>query len=201
MLIITQLSKMLHNKIYEILKFFLGNYNREIYGRELINKVDISQKNIALTLKELEKKNILKSNKKGNLKFYSLNIKNPQLKIYLITSELFKKEKFLTNNKKIAHIFKDDDRIVGIFGSYAKSRQRKDSDVDIFIIGNKGEDYIKQGKLYDLDISIKTFTEEEFKKLLKEKNNLIREIIENHILVFNVEKFINFIWRDFYGFN
>jgi len=192
---------MLHNKYYEILNFFIGDYNKEIYGRELIDKVKISQKNIALTLKELENKGILKSKKKGNLKFYSLNLKNPQLQTYLIFTELFNKENFLTNNKKISHIFKNDDRIIGIFGSYAKNKQKKDSDLDVFIIGNKGENYVKQGKLYDLTVSVKTFTENEFKKLLKEKNNLIKEIIENHVLIFNVEKFINFIWRGFYGFN
>ena len=192
---------MLHNKYYEILKFFIGDYNKEVYGRELIDKVKISQKNIALTLKELENKGILKSKKKGNLKFYSLNLKNPQLQTYLIFTELFNKENFLTNNKKIAHIFKNDDRIIGIFGSYTKNKQTKSSDLDVFIIGNKGENYVKQGKLYDLNVSVKTFTESEFKKLLKEKNNLIKEIIENHVLIFNVEKFINFIWRNFYGFN
>jgi len=192
---------MLHNKYYEILKFFSEDYNREIYGRELINKVKISQKNIALTLKELENKGILKSKKKGNLKFYSLNLKNPQLKSYLITSEIYNKESFLINHKKLAHIFNSDDRVVGVFGSYSKNKQKKYSDVDIFIVGKKGEDYLKKGKIYDLNISVKFFTKNEFKKLLKEKNNLIKEIIENHVLIFNVEGFINFVWRDFYGFN
>ena len=41
---------MIHNKYYEIMKQFLGDYSRKIYGRELIDKVNISQKNIALTL-------------------------------------------------------------------------------------------------------------------------------------------------------
>lgn len=192
---------MLHNKYYEILKVFLGDYNNEIYGRELINKIKISQKNIALTLKELENKSVLKSKKKGNLKFYSLNLKNLQLRSYLITSEIYNKEIFLTDHKKLAHIFKSDDRVVGVFGSYSKGKQKKDSDVDIFIIGKDGENYQKKGKIYDLDINVKNFTENEFRKLLREKNNLIKEIVNNHILIFNIEKFINFIWSDFYGFD
>ena len=61
--------------------------------------------------------------------------------------------------------------------------------------------YNKKGKAYDLNISIKYFTENEFRKLLKEKNNLCKEIIKDHIIIFNIEKFINYIWRDYYGFN
>ncbi|MBU2633979.1 MAG: nucleotidyltransferase domain-containing protein [Nanoarchaeota archaeon] len=193
---------MIHNKYFEILKQFIGNYNREVYGRQLINTVNISQKNIALTLNELENKAILKSIKRGNMKFHSLNLKNPQIKDYIIIIEFLRKIGFLLKYKKLAHIFNKDDRIIGIFGSYAKEKQKKESDIDVFVIGNKKkEDYYEAGKLYDLDISIKYFTKEEFKILLKEKNKLMNEIIENHILIFNIEKFIGLIWSDYYGFD
>ncbi len=193
---------MLHNKYFDIIKQFLGEYNKEIYGRELINKVNMSQKGIALALDELEQKNILKSKIRGNMKYFSLNIENPEIKDILLITEIEKKKLFFEKHRKIAHLFRFDERIVGIFGSYAKGIHKETSDIDLFIIGKKiKKDYDEIGKTFDLNISIKYFTEKQFEQLSSEKNNLCKEIIANHICIFQAENFINIIWRKFYGFN
>ncbi|HLD15278.1 MAG TPA: nucleotidyltransferase domain-containing protein [Candidatus Nanoarchaeia archaeon] len=166
-----------------------------------MGKIQLSQKAIALTLDELEKQGILKSRRQANLKYFSLNIKNQEVAELLITTELIKKINFLKKHRKLANIFKQDNRIVGIFGSYARGQETENSDVDLFIIGKKAkQDYNSIGKLFDVDISIKYFTEKQFNILIKEKNNLCREIIENHVLIFGIENFINTVWRDYYGF-
>jgi predicted nucleotidyltransferase len=193
---------MLHNKHFQIIEQLTGNYKQEIYGRELIGRVSMSQKGIALALKELEKQSILKSKKKGSMKFYSLNLSYPHIKDIIYITETMKKIKFLSKNRKIAHIFKDDSRIAGIFGSYAKKTHKPESDIDVFIVGKKQkQDYSKKGRAFDLNISIKYFTQREFKNLLNEKNNLLKEIVKNHILLFGIEEFINTVWRSYYGFN
>ena len=84
---------MLHSKYFEILSLFLEDYNNEIYGRELVNKVPLSQKNIALTLEELEKEGILRSKKSGNMRYFKLNRDNPLTKEVLITAEIYNKTK------------------------------------------------------------------------------------------------------------
>ena len=99
----TQLCKMLHTKIYEILNQFSGNYNNEIYGRELIGKVKMSQKGIALALEELEKVFILKSRRQGSLKYYRLNLANSEIKDMLAIVELMRKGKFLARHRNLAH--------------------------------------------------------------------------------------------------
>ncbi|AJF63139.1 MAG: hypothetical protein QT11_C0001G1015 [archaeon GW2011_AR20] len=193
---------MLHNKYFQILEKFTGNYNREIYGRQLINKTNLSQKNIALVLQDLENLSILKSKVMGKMKFYSLNLSYQSIKDILIMIELIKKTEFLSKYIKLASIFKEDSRIVGIFGSYAKETQTKFSDLDVFIVGSKTKnDYEEKGKFFDVNVSIKYFKENEFLNLLKKKNNLIKEIIEDHIVLFNTEKFVNLIWRDYYGYS
>jgi predicted nucleotidyltransferase len=193
---------MIHNNSFEIMKQFLGDYNREIYGRELIGKVSLSQKGIALALDSLEKEGILSSRKSGNMKFFSLNHKYIRIKDAVVMAEIAQKTNFLNKHPAIANLFKSDERIVGIFGSYAKGNQKKDSDIDLFIIGEKTtNDYAVKAKVYDLNISIKYFSPKEFNDLLKKKNPLIREIIENHIILFNVERFIECLWRDYYGFD
>ncbi len=193
---------MLHNKVYEILSQFLEDYKKEIYGREIIAKTDLSQKNISLTLGELEKEGILRSRKSGSIKYYRLNIENTEIKDIIFVLETLKKINFFKKQRKIANLFKIDTRVVGIFGSYAKGAQKKDSDIDIFIIGNRlKDDYNKLGAALDLNISIKYYTEREFIELMKNKNNLVKEIIKNHVLLFGIEDFIKLIWGNYYGYN
>jgi len=192
----------LHNKYFEILNLFLGDLNKEIYGRELIKKVSLSQKAIALSLNELEKEGILKSKKEGNMKFFKLNLENTEIKDIILAAEINRKILFLKKFRKLAHIFKKDERTVGIFGSYAKETQKEDSDIDLFIIGEKHrKDYDIVGKSLDLNVSIKYFSEKEFISMLENKNNLLKEILESHILIFGFESFINMAWNSYYGFN
>lgn len=193
---------MIHNKDFEILRQFLGDYKGEIHGRSLIGKLKMSQKAIALALDGLEKEGVLKSRKQGNMKLFSMNTDNNRAKDMIIMAEIQKKAEFLRMNPKLSEILGQDERVVGIFGSYAKGSQRKDSDVDIFIIGEKRkDDYDRKGRLFDMDISIKYFSEAQFKSLLKLRNNLMNEIVNNHIIIFGVEMFINAVWRDYYGFD
>jgi len=193
---------MLHNKYYYVLKCYSGDFNREIYGRELIGKVPLSQKGIALALQELELMSILKSKKRGTIKLYSLNREWTEIKDALTIIEITRKIEFLEDSRALAHIFQSDNRIVGIFGSYAKGTQKADSDIDVFIVGKKREnDYDKKDGIIQEKLSIKYFSEQEWTRLLKEKNNLAKEIISNHIILFGVEQFVHQLWSDYYGFN
>ena len=184
---------MIHNKYYEIMKQFLGDYNKEIYGRGLIKKVNISPKNIALTLDELEKAGILSFKTKGNMKYFSLNKSNPLCEKYILLIEIEHSIEFLKKNSRINFILEKigKNQIICIFGSYAKGIQKKDSDLDLFVVGNFNEKEIKKiGKSYNLDISIKQCSKSGFISLLKEKDLLILEILENHVLISGYEEFI-----------
>ncbi|MBI2144170.1 nucleotidyltransferase domain-containing protein [Candidatus Woesearchaeota archaeon] len=193
---------MIHNKRFLILKQFLGNYAAEIYGRLLAGKIPLSHKAIALALAELEGENILKSRSQGNIKYYRLNLEFSEVKEAIMLAEVTQKMEFMAKHRKLAHTFREDDRVVGIFGSYARGAQKEDSDVDVFILGEKkSKDYDEKGRLFDLDISIKYFSLDEWAALLKEKNSLVKEIIRAHVVIFSVERFVNTLWRDYYGFN
>jgi predicted nucleotidyltransferase len=192
---------MLHNKYSAIIEHFLGDYDRRVYGRELVGKAPMSQKSISLALNELEKEGVLKSETVGKMKYFRLNTANPGLKDILLTDEMSRKTRFIRKNRKLALIFREDDRIVGIFGSYARGEQKKGSDIDVFVIGpKKQEDYERAGLKMDLDISVKYFSEGEFENLLAEKNSLCMEIVKDHVMIFGAEKFIMMLWRS-YGFN
>ncbi|MBI2141749.1 nucleotidyltransferase domain-containing protein, partial [Candidatus Woesearchaeota archaeon] len=170
--------------------------------RMLVGKVPLSQKSIALALADLEDKGILKSRSQGGVKYYGLNLKYSEIRDVVMITEIARKAEFLAGHRKLAHLFKEDARTVGIFGSYARGTEKEDSDVDAFVIGNKKNgDYDETGRLLDLDVSIKYFAPEEWTALLKEKNNLVKEMAKSHVVIFGVEWFVNALWRDYYGFN
>lgn len=193
---------MLHNKHHDILKQFLGDYNRELYGRELLGKVPLSQKGIALALRELEDINILRARPRGREVLYKLNHEITEIRDVLAVTEFTRKMEFLSKHRKLAHTFKDDGRIVGIFGSYAKGTQISGSDVDVFVVGRKKEkDYDETGKILGVSVHLFHFSPKEFRMLLEQKNNLWGEIVEYHILLFGIERFVRAVWRYYYGFH
>ncbi len=189
-------------KHYWILSQFLGDYAREVYGRELVGKVPMSQKGIALALRELENKHILRSRKRGKEVLYALNRALPATRDMLTAAELMRKLAFLDRHLEVKYLFKEDeDRVVGIFGSYAKGTQRKGSDLDIFAVGGKkAKDYDSAGKMWGLDVHLLRFSQKDLRILLAAKNNLWREIASYHIILSGAERFVNELWWHYYGF-
>jgi len=183
---------MLHNKYFEIMKEFLKGYSEKIYGRGLIEKVSLSQKNIALTLKELEKEGILKSSDSGNRKYYELNKLNPLLAENLLLFENMKRLEFLNKNNKFIDFFREvRGEILCVFGSYAKGRETKDSDLDLFLVGKADSLEIKKSaKKYGLNVQIFNLSFKDFSKMAKNKKEFFKEIMENHILIRGEELFL-----------
>lgn len=185
---------MIHNKYFEIMKLFLRGYSKEIYGRELIKKVSISQKNIALTLDKLEKESILFSKMKGTSKYFFLNRENSLIQYYLVLAEVEQTIEFLKKYQKINQIIKKlncENKIVCIFGSYARNLAKKDSDLDLFIVGNFDEREIKKiGENFGVKVSIKGGSKKDFVDSLKNKNSLMNEILEDHVIISGYEEFV-----------
>ena len=183
---------MLHNKYFEIMKEFLKGYSKQIYGRELIEKVSLSQKNIALTLDELENENILKSISKGNMRNYSLNFLSQILVENILYFENLRKLEFLEQNKKLIDFSREvEGDIVCVFGSYAKKKQNKDSDLDLFIVGKVDSLKInKIGKKYGLDVQIFNMSFKGFLDSIKNKKEIFTEVLGNHVVLKGSEVFV-----------
>lgn len=193
---------LMRENYFEVLKLFTADYKAEAFGRDMEHKTGISQRTLSDNLLELEEQRILKSRTLGNLKLFSLNLDNTEIKDTISITEHQRKIEFLKKHRKLAYLFKDDNRVVGIFGSYAKGIETKTSDLDVFIIGDKRtNDYGIESEKLNLEISIKYFSNSVWSKLLKEKNPLAVEIMNAHVLIFGIEQFISMAWRDYYGIN
>lgn len=142
-------------------------------------------------------------NKKGNIKLCSLNLKDDITKNYLILSERKEAESFFNKNPEFKVLKKElpkGDYTLILFGSRAEEKQREKSDIDLCIINKDGKKNIKFSKfelLFKLEINPIYLNNKEFKQMLvEEEQNLAKEIIKKHIILFGEEYFWNIIWKN-----
>jgi predicted nucleotidyltransferase len=183
---------------------FLTNYKAKHHVREIARLTNSNHRTILLALQRLEKKAVMKSEYVGKNKLYFLNLDNIATKTFIKMTEYGKTLVLLQENfliKKFMNNIKLEKTSAILFGSYAKGKESRDSDIDVLLLGNK-KDFPRVvakinefGKVYGKRIQIRKATEEQFYKGLQEKDNLIFEIINNHIILNNAEPFVNCLWR------
>ena len=79
--------------------------------------------------------------------------------------------------------------ILVVFGSYANFTSNKDSDLDVFVIGDiKDTDDLEN--LYKIKINIIKSSKEKINK----EDVFVKEVIKNHIIIKGVEEFVELIW-------
>ncbi len=144
-----------------------------------------SHSTILRKLNKLVKQNVIDYKKEGKNKVFFLK-KNMFSRNYILQSEVHKLNSLLNKYPKLMIILeqileKTDENLIIIFGSHAKFRAKKDSDIDIYIeTRNKnikkavGDIHSKiKAKIGPFDI----------------KSHLIKEIIKDHVIVKGFEKF------------
>jgi len=189
------MSKMLFNKSeLKILEEFSKNKDNRIYGRAIAQKYDLNQKTISNILNNMEKQGILKFKREGKNKYYFLNKNNSEIKEIIQLVEINKKINFMEEHIKLKELFeKLEEKTSGIlivFGSYAKDIEKRDSDLDILVIGEI-ENIKELENSFKIDLNIVKIKQDKFNK----NEPFIKEIMENHIILKGAEKFVNLIWQ------
>ena len=163
----------------ELLKIFFTNPEQSFYmqeiGRALGKKPGVFQR----TLNNFVEEGVLQSERRANARYFWLN-KNYSLyqELKSIVSKTVGVQgsiaNILTKVKGVSFSF--------IYGSYAKAKEHKASDIDVMIIGDINE-AILISKLDQLESQIKReinynlYTLERFKADIKGKNAFLMEII------------------------
>jgi predicted nucleotidyltransferase len=178
----------------KVLSVFTNGYYLEYYIREIQKILEISSRTALKTLNKLEEKGILKSKQKGKIRLFTIK-KTLIAREYLCLAEQYKKIKLYERELLIKEIFEkiDDfiDGIVIIFGSYAKNLVKKNSDLDLFIIGQYNEKKIKKvGNIYNLNIDLKSYPKKVFLENLNH-DILLKEILNNHITIKGTQNFVS----------
>lgn len=196
-----------NNIKWDIISLFRNNYLSQFHIREMARMIGKSHVSLLSHLKEFEKHKILISKEIGKSKVYFLNLNNNQVREFLSFAEkkksleLLNKEFFI---KKIYEEFMNLD-LTGsliLFGSYASKTHTNESDIDLFYLGDLKESESKKikefGLMYNKKIHLIFMNRTQFRKQLSKQGALAKEIINNHIILFNHDIFINEIWRCYY---
>jgi len=182
------------NKGLEVIALYTGNYKAEFYLRQIAKLAKLPVKTCQNFLSQLEKDKILKGKIEGKNKYFSLNLDNIQTKSYLLQAEIHKTDLFLENYPQIKTFLKSFNTNIPIivFGSFAKLKANKDSDIDLFIVSEKGQKlpfHLLPYKVHQVNLS-----ENSFMKSLKEQEVIIKEIEENHVILNNHSFYVNMMW-------
>jgi predicted nucleotidyltransferase len=194
------------NCSFAILSLYRTNYATTLHARAMAKKLSVSHVTLLPHLRQLEKAKIILFRKVGKNKEYLLNPNNSLTKHYLEIAEELVTINYLVKNfqiKKISDQMSSLD-LTGsllLFGSYTKGYSTEESDIDLFYLGRLEQDQQseikKRGKIYGKEINIKNSSIENFLNGLRTGDTLIREIVENHVILQNPDPFVNLLWRHY----
>ncbi|MBU0461509.1 MAG: nucleotidyltransferase domain-containing protein [Nanoarchaeota archaeon] len=188
-----------------LLNKMMGHFMRDIsagyYASQIAHALRINQKTVSNYLNSLEKQHLLKSRSEGKNKVFFFNRDEPLLtKSFLIQIESEKTTAFFQTHFNIMSIM---ERIPGdcviIFGSYAKGLEKKDSDLDLLIVGKTDDKAIKDlEKIYHIEINVHRVDERGFISAMKNREILINEVVKDHIIIRGLDLFIHHLTESYH---
>lgn len=185
-----------------ILSAFTGDYGAKLHVRHVARMVNMNRQTVSAELKRLEDERVLNSEVMGRNKLYFINGGNPKARIFMESAENRRRleiiEKFSFMSRLADNV--DSQCIAIMFGSYAKGGARKNSDVDVIIIGGKRKsDFGSFEKETGKTVHAFEMGEKKFIERLSEKDHLVTEAEKNHICLKNTERFVEIMWEAKYG--
>jgi predicted nucleotidyltransferase len=186
----------LDNNRVKVLSEFMPDYSSGITASSIAKKLKMNQKTVSNILNEFEKTFHLKSSMHGRNKFFYINLYDKQeTSLFIMMIELQRTEKFIKKdnllNKVLTELMKDTEDIIVAFGSMVSGYNNKNSDLDIFFVGEKFPEKVKEtAKIYNIKLDIKHYSRKNFEDSLKKTDFLVEEVIKNHIILTGHERFV-----------
>lgn len=176
---------MVQNRNNLELEIILTLIRNRVHLREIARTIGESHSTVLRKMKELLNENVVDYKQEGkNKTFYIKN--NLKAKNYVYSAEIYKLNKLLKKHPELSVIFADIKKnfpkgMIILFGSYANSNSKPESDIDIYLetSDNKVKNKIKE---INSKLSVK-IGEFDINSLL------IKEIIKNHVVIRRVEEF------------
>ena len=181
------------NELIRILKLLIGR-NAERFSINQISKLRrINYKTAYVNVKKLEMLMLIKAEKLGNTTSCTFSFKSHPL---VYEAEILRRDEFLAINGSLAVLYSQLLKVNNpffsalLFGSYAKGKQTKGSDIDLAIISSEElyEQVRKEISVLPLKLHLLQFTPEEFASSLRTTEfNVCHEIKKNNIIMFGTE--------------
>ena len=119
-----------------ILKYLANHSGETLYESEIAKNTRISTGSANQSLKELLRKEMVALEKRGNMNFYNLNLDNPLVRQFKVTQSIAELNGLIGKLKPMAK------RII-LFGSCAEGIDMQNSDIDLVIISQEGQEIRK----------------------------------------------------------
>lgn len=171
--------------------------NKGMTIREISRKINSDYRITHTAVQRLINKKIIITKTIGKSSLCNLNEHYYSHDIYNAEDE---RKKLLLKNKDINQLYKEVIKkietsffILLVFGSYAKGKHTKNSDIDLLFISNEMgfEERISNIlSLIPLKVHVLVFNEKEFRRMLDSKGlNVAKEAIANYIILYGIENF------------
>ena len=182
------------SKKLDVVGIFLDNYHSNYSGREIARRTKVSPQTALTVINDLVKDKILQFNVSGRNKNYFLNFDDFRTKIFLEQAENSVSLGPLKNFELrtiVSSLLPLSDTLI-IFGSFAKNRQKENSDLDLIAIGVKDKRKFESlESTFPREIQSHFLTWKEFfQSMNSSKNHLAQEIKKNHFIFGNVHKVV-----------
>lgn len=190
----------------KIIAYLIDNKDKLVGIRELAKEISCVYYLVQRNIHQLKEKDIIDIRKAGKTNLISLNQEADYS--YLVEAEKFKRELFYKKYpslkimlKKIIKQSKSSFFILLVFGSYAKERARKDSDLDLLVIvsNQKQAEIIEKvissiARISPIKIHETIINEKSFVSMFQKKElNVVLEAKNKHILIYGDELYYKLI--------
>ena len=180
------MSVLLNTKLRKkLLTYSFTHPDENYYVRELSGLIDEDPGNLSRELKKLEEEGLYTSMTKGRVKFFSINKNYPLFRE--LKRIIFKTEGVEGSIKEVVLKFRGI-VLAFIYGSYAKDKEKKASDIDLVVVGE-----YPQGKFtrdirgleskLSREINFTSYTREEFEKERKKEGGFLNLVLKDKILI------------------
>jgi len=183
------------NERSRILKLLIECPNEALSIRQVSIRRKINYKTAYLSLKELEKEGVVSLKKQGNTTICAFNrMFNPS--VFMVEDA---RRKEALKDKGLRVLYDRLARVEGqfillLFGSYAKGKHTKGSDIDLLLITDHPSPVEEQAKLVPLDIHLTATTYAGFISMLRTKGfSVVSEAVQHNIILFGIEDFYRLI--------
>ncbi len=167
-----------------ILKLFFLNPSKEFHLNDIARRTGLSPSYVAKELNKIGKIRLISRREQGNLVLFKVDRKSviyDELKKIFLKYELL--DEIIARELPVEHI-----KYAFIYGSFAQGKETESSDIDLFIVGKIKENAILyvirkiEGEV-GREVNYILWTEEEFRKKVKEKVPLLRNIVDNPVIM------------------
>jgi len=179
---------------------YIRDYKAELSASQIEKLTKEPQQSISRKLNELADLNLLEYKIEGRNKQFFFNLEKQTSFTLLNLIENEKTLKFQIQKQEVSQIIEEllkHCETIILFGSYAKDKETKQSDLDILILGKSNKKEIRKFKRKQIiDITEHYLTYGEFKRLINNKNTHVVEIKKDHIIFGNISKVVKLLVED-----